>query len=167
MSAPRGGAPQSYLQPPAAPAGKPPTPRPHEIMVAIYLWIASMVVDLVGSAIAFPSMHRELEDVLRTQWANTPELATVNTAVVATIALVVTVVLAVAIRAFLLIKLAGGRRWARTILAALGVFSVLGAVLYVRSAAPVDAALSVLDALLVASAVVYMFSEGAKAFFAR
>ncbi len=166
MTAPRPGA-LPPLPPLNRPAKKSCLPRPQEVKVAVYLWVTSLVVGLVSSGVSFPTMHRRLDDDLHKQLASTADLATLDTGLIATIALVVVLVLGVALRTFLIVMLAAGRRWARTVLTALGVFSVLGAVLGVRSAAPVEAILSVLDALLIAGAVVYMFSEGAKAYFVR
>lgn len=154
------------MPPPAGLGKKPHVARPPEVTVAVYLWIASLVVGLVGSGVSFSSMHGELDDALREEWANTSDLASLDTGLIATIALVSLVALGVAVRTFLIVKLAGGRRWARTILTALGAFSVVGAVLEVSSAAPVTALLSVLDALLIAAAIVYLFSDGAKPYYA-
>jgi len=171
VNGPHGGAPPPpyYGQPPM-PAAKPsPRQRPHEVTVAVYLWVASVVVGLIVLVTSAGSLGPQVRDELNAQLASNPELASMNPDTIVRIAGVAVVVVSlfgVALRVFLLVKLAAGRRWARSILTVLGVFSVLGAVVSVRSAGAVDAALSVVNALLIAAAVVYLFSDGANKFFA-
>lgn len=166
VSAPHGGpAPHYPLGPP--PPRLPHLQRPHEVQVAVYLWIMSLVLGLVSSVVTFPAMKQQFSDELHKQWASTPDLATADTGTLATLIIAVIIVLGLLIHGFFIVKLAGGRRWARIVLTVIGVLSVVGAVLGVRSAGPVDAALSVVDALLIAAAVVYMYSEGAKAYFTQ
>jgi len=170
VNAPHGGAPQhQYYGQPLMPAAKPPPrQRPHEVVVAVYLWIASLVIGLIVLATSFGSLGPQGRDELDAQLASNPELASMNPDTIvldASIAVVVVSLVVVALRVFLLIKLAAGRRWARSILTVLGALSVLGAVVSVRSAGALDAALSVVNALLIAAAVVYMFSAGATKFF--
>ncbi|MGZ4558435.1 MAG: hypothetical protein ACXVGB_07415, partial [Mycobacteriaceae bacterium] len=117
---------------------------------------------------SFSSIGPLVRQELDSQLASNPDLASVDRETIiriASYAVVAVNLLGVALRVFLVVKLAAGRRWARTILTVLGALSVAGAVLNVRSGTAVDAAVSVLQALLVAAAIVYMFSEGAKAYF--
>lgn len=155
--------------PPAPGASTPPgRERPHEVRVAVDLWIASMVVGLIALLASFSSIGPLVRQELDAQLASNPDLASVDRETIvriASYAVVAVNLLGVALRVFLVVKLAAGRRWARTILTVLGVISVVGAVLNVRSGTAVDAAVGVLEALLVAAAIVYMFSEGAKAYF--
>lgn len=163
--------------PPAPGASTPPGPgastppgrkRPHEVRVAVDLWIASIVVGLIALLASFSSIGPLVRQELDSQLASNPDLASVDRETIiriASYAVVAVNLLGVALRVFLVVKLAVGRRWARTILTVLGALSVAGAVLNVRSGTAVDAAVSVLQALLVAAAIVYMFSEGAKAYF--
>jgi hypothetical protein len=136
--------------------------------VAVDLWIASIVVGLIALLASFSSIGPLVRQELDSQLASNPDLASVDRETIiriASYAVVAVNLLGVALRVFLVVKLAAGRRWARTILTVLGALSVAGAVLNVRSGTAVDAAVSVLEALLVAAAIVYMFSEGAKAYF--
>ncbi|MGZ4531514.1 MAG: hypothetical protein ACXVXP_04105 [Mycobacteriaceae bacterium] len=136
--------------------------------MAVDLWIASMVVGLIALLASFSSIGPLVRQELDSQLASNPDLASVDRETIiriASYAVVAVNLLGVALRVFLVVKLAAGRRWARTILTVLGALSVAGAVLNVRSGTAVDAAVSVLQALLVAAAIVYMFSEGAKAYF--
>lgn len=136
--------------------------------MAVDLWIASMVVGLIALLASFSSIGPLVRQELDAQLASNPDLASVDRETIvriASYAVVAVNLLGVALRVFLVVKLAAGRRWARTILTVLGVISVVGAVLNVRSGTAVDAAVGVLEALLVAAAIVYMFSEGAKAYF--
>lgn len=155
---------------PTAPgASRPPgRERPHEVRVAVDLWIASMVVGLIALLASFSSIGPLVRQEFDAQLASNPDLASIDRETIiriASYAVVAVNLLGVALRVFLVVKLAAGRRWARTILTVLGVLSVAGAVLNVRSGTAVDAAVGVLQALLVAAAIVYMFSEGAKAYF--
>lgn len=155
---------------PTAPgASRPPgRERPHEVRVAVDLWIASMVVGLIALLASFSSIGPLVRQELDAQLASNPDLASIDRETIiriASYAVVAVNLLGVALRVFLVVKLAAGRRWARTILTVLGVLSVVGAVLNVRSGTAVDAAVGVLQALLVAAAIVYMFSEGAKTYF--
>lgn len=137
--------------------------------MAVYLWIASLVVGAVGIVTSFGSIGPQVRAELNAQLATNPDLGSVDPETlvrVATYAVVVVSVLGIALRIFLLVKLAAGRRWARTVLTVLGALSVVAAVVGVRSSSPIDAALSVVNALLIAAAIVYMFSDGAKSFFA-
>lgn len=136
--------------------------------MAVYLWIASVVVGVVGVVTSFGAVGPEIRQELTTQLANNPDLASLDSETVIRVAgyaVVAVTLLGVALRVFLVVKLAGGRRWARIILAVLGGLSIVGAVIGVRSPSVVDAALSVLEALLVAAAAVYMFSAGANPYF--
>ncbi|MGZ4523528.1 MAG: hypothetical protein ACXVXO_08945 [Mycobacteriaceae bacterium] len=136
--------------------------------MAVDLWIASMVVGLIALLASFSSIGPLVRQELDSQLASNPDLASVDRETIiriASYAVVAVNLLGVALRVFLVVKLAAGRRWARTILTVLGALSVAGAVLNVRSGTAVDAAVSVLQALLVAAAIVYMFSEGAKSYF--
>jgi hypothetical protein len=136
--------------------------------VAVDLWIASIVVGLIALLASFSSIGPLVRQELDAQLASNPDLASVDRETIiriASYAVVAVNLLGVALRVFLVVKVAAGRRWARTILTVLGVLSVVGAVLNVRSGTAVDAAVSVLQALLVAAAIVYMFSEGAKTYF--
>ncbi|MGZ4573940.1 MAG: hypothetical protein ACXVXY_02940 [Mycobacteriaceae bacterium] len=136
--------------------------------MAVDLWIASIVVGLIALLASFSSIGPLVRQELDSQLASNPDLASVDRETIiriASYAVVAVNLLGVALRVFLVVKLAAGRRWARTILTVLGALSVAGAVLNVRSRTAVDAAVSVLPALLVAAAIVYMFSEGAKAYF--
>lgn len=153
-------------QPPHPGAERKPAPqRPHEVRVAVWLWVATLVVGLVGLIVSFGS----IDTVARAQVAANPEVADVidpDTFVrILSYAVVVVSLLGVALRVFLIVKLAAGRRWARTVLTVLGGLSILGAVLNVRAVGGFEAGLSVLDALVVAAAIVYMFSEGTRGFF--
>ncbi|MGZ4543469.1 MAG: hypothetical protein ACXVXI_10175, partial [Mycobacteriaceae bacterium] len=130
--------------------------------MAVDLWIASMVVGLIALLASFSSIGPLVRQELDSQLASNPDLASVDRETIiriASYAVVAVNLLGVALRVFLVVKLAAGRRWARTILTVLGALSVAGAVLNVRSGTAVDAAVSVLQALLVAAAIVYMFSE--------
>jgi hypothetical protein len=123
---------------------------------------------LIALFASFSSIGPLVRQELDSQLASNPDLASVDRETIiriASYAVVAVNLLGVALRVFLVVKLAAGRRWARTILTVLGALSVAGAVLNVRSGTAVDAAVSVLQALLVAAAIVYMFSEGAKAYF--
>lgn len=155
--------------PPAPGASRPPgRERPHEVRVAVDLWIASMVVGLIALLASLSSIGPLVRQELDAQLASNPDLASIDRETIiriASYAVVAVNLLGVALRVFLVVKLAAGRRWARTILTVLGVLSVVGAVLNVRSGTAVDAAVGVLQALLVAAAIVYMFSEGAKTYF--
>jgi hypothetical protein len=136
--------------------------------VAVDLWIASIVVGLIALLASFSSIGPLVRQELDAQLASNPDLASIDRETIiriASYAVVAVNLLGVALRVFLVVKVAAGRRWARTILTVLGVLSVVGAVLNVRSGTAVDAAVSVLQALLVAAAIVYMFSEGAKTYF--
>lgn len=136
--------------------------------MAVDLWIASMVVGLIALLASFSSIGPLVRHELDAQLASNPDLASIDRETIiriASYAVVAVNLLGVALRVFLVVKLAAGRRWARTILTVLGVLSVVGAVLNVRSGTAVDAAVGVLQALLVAAAIVYMFSEGAKTYF--
>ncbi|MGZ4520427.1 MAG: hypothetical protein ACXVGA_05250, partial [Mycobacteriaceae bacterium] len=133
--------------------------------MAVDLWIASIVVGLIALLASFSSIGPLVRQELDSQLASNPDLASVDRETIiriASYAVVAINLLGVALRVFLVVKLAAGRRWARTLLTVLGALSVVGAILTVRSGTAVDAAVSVLQALLVAAAIVYMFSEGAK-----
>ncbi|MGZ4555541.1 MAG: hypothetical protein ACXVGI_05465 [Mycobacteriaceae bacterium] len=136
--------------------------------MAVDLWIASLVVGLIALLASFSSIGPLVRQELDAQLASNPDLASIDRETIiriASYAVVAINLFGVALRVFLVVKLAAGRRWARTILTVLGALSVAGAVLNVRSGTAVDVAVSVLQALLVAAAIVYMFSEGAKAYF--
>ncbi|MGZ4558863.1 MAG: hypothetical protein ACXVGB_09425 [Mycobacteriaceae bacterium] len=136
--------------------------------MAVDLWIASLVVGLIALLASFSSIGPLVRQELDAQLASNPDLASIDRETIiriASYAVVAINLFGVALRVFLVVKLAAGRRWARTLLTVLGALSVVGAILTVRSGTAVDAAVSVLQALLVAAAIVYMFSEGAKTYF--
>lgn len=145
-------------------------PRPHEVQLAMVLWIASVLVGAVTLVLSLSSVGSLVREELDAQVASNPELASLDRETIVRLASFTVVgasLLGLGLRLFLVVKLAAGRRWARTVLTVLGVLSVLGAVLDMRSASAAEAATAVVQSLLVASAIVCMFSEGAQPYFAR
>ncbi|WP_127784059.1 hypothetical protein [Rhodococcus sp. X156] len=153
--------------PPPGRAPRPPRPPlPHELRLAVYLWLASLVVGVIGVVVSFGTARTALREEVDAQLSGNPDLATVDPDLVVVIAVVLQSVVWVALVLFLLWRLAVGSAWARVVLTVVAVLNVVSTAVSVSGAEPLDALLQVVNALLVACAVVCTYSEGAKQFLA-
>ncbi|MGH3825889.1 MAG: hypothetical protein ACRDQX_01745 [Pseudonocardiaceae bacterium] len=142
-------------------------PRPQEVEISFWLWIATFVLGVVGLITNYSQIRAEaINQVL----AQTPaaDQSTIESAT--TTALVIGVVLgllfAVAEIVFVFL-MRGGRNWARIVLAVFGGLGVLFGLLGLAVNPGAGSATGLLQLLLLIGALVTMFLPAANAWFRR
>lgn len=149
----------------------PPAPSvPEELRTACRLWLVSIVVGVVGSVLSLLTTPGSLSDDLAAQLGPEAGLSAAQVDGVVQVALVLAAVLAlavVALEVWLVFRMRAGRRWARTILLVLGTFSLVSALVALPGADLAPAAVTLLQAGLLVAAIVYLFTDTARAHFVR
>ena len=153
------------------PGGTPPpiVPRPSEVGTAFWLWIANIVVGIVSVAVTFLTLDSTVTAQVRDQLATDPQLSTVNAESFVRIALVVGAVftlLFAGLKLFFLFKMRSGRNWARVTLTVFGGLSILLTVVSLGQASGIEAGFGLVGAILIVAAIVFMFTGGARDYFA-
>ncbi|RLK60659.1 hypothetical protein [Actinokineospora cianjurensis] len=146
-----------------------PVARPASVENSFKLWVLNALLGVVGFILTLLLGV----DALRENAAR--EIAKQNTTgvdvdTVVTAGLVFAGVLAVGFFALYLLfafKMRAGRNWARMTLAILGTIGILLSVLglLTETAAPVDMVINVIQVLIVGTAIYFMFTAEAKAYF--
>ncbi|UZJ25248.1 hypothetical protein RHODO2019_01750 [Rhodococcus antarcticus] len=147
----------------------PPVVRPSEVSTAFWLWVANMVVSLAGSVVAFATIGDTVRAQLADQVRADPSLNQADVETIIRVGVVVGVVFAllfVALQLFFVFRMRSGRSWARIVLTVLGGLSVLLTVAGLGSASIVDAGFGLVGAILIVAAIIYMFTGGARDYFA-
>ena len=159
--------PQGYGGQAPQPGGAPlaVVPRPSEVTVAFWLWVANIVLGIVSVAVTLLTLDDTFTAQVRDQLSANPDLRNVDAQTVVRAALVVGVVLSLLFdgaKLFLLFKLRSGRRWARTTLTVFGGLSILLTLVSLGSASVVTAGFGLAGAVLILAAIVFMFTGDAR-----
>ena len=159
--------PHSYGGQASQPGGGPlaVVPRPSEVTVAFWLWVASIVLGIVSVGVTLLTLDDTVTAQVRDQLSANPDLRNVDAETVVRAALVVGVVLSLLFdgaKLFLLFKLRSGRRWARTTLTVFGGLSILLTLVSLGSASVVTAGFGLAGAVLILAAIVFMFTGDAR-----
>lgn len=142
---------------------------PKEVVTAFQLWIASIVVSVIGIVYSFATLGDTVRDQVQGQVDADPSLDAGDLESLIRLGLVIGAVFAllfVALELFFIFKMRAGRNWARIVLTVLGVLSVLATVFSLSNASAVSAAFGLVQAALIVAAIVFMFTGGARAHFA-
>jgi uncharacterized phage infection (PIP) family protein YhgE len=162
------------------PAGVPAPPEPREVTISFWLWVASIVVGVVGAIAAFSMLSGITEQVVAATGGGGRNSGAVTTAITA--ALVVGAVFGVVLIALELlftIFMRRGRNWARIVLTIVGGLGVLSAVAglatgsttridtqVIETRSPLTTVLSLVQAVLIVVAIVMFFRKPANDYFA-
>jgi len=162
--------------PPAA-AGPEEGPVPREVRHAVTLWVASIIVGLVGGTVSFVLANPLAAGRQRMQATTTSGLSPAQLDTIRNVSLVVGAVFGVlflALEVFFVLKMRAGRNWARIVLTVwfgLGVAStLLGFVVQFAfhatpSTLPITLVVGVLTVVLLGAAVRLMYRPAANAYF--
>jgi len=140
------------------------------VSAACWLWIASLVVGLVGTVVAFLTLGDAVRAQVRRQVEADPQLNAIDVETIVRIGSIVGAVVGltiVALEVFFVLKMRAGRNWARITLTALGALSVAATVVGLGSATAFSAVFGLVQSALIVAAVVLMFTGAALDFFAR
>jgi len=143
-------------------------PRPKEVEISFWLWIATVVLGLVSVLVTYPQIDRIRADAINEALAQDPTLdrslieSVTTGALVAGIVIGLLIVVAELVFVFLM---RGGRNWARIVLAVLGGLGVLFGLIGLAGATGSMLAIAVPQLLLLIGAIVAMFLPAANAWF--
>ena len=147
----------------------PAPPRPSEVTTAFWLWVANVVVGLVAVAVTLFTLDDAVTAQVRDQLSANPNLRTVDARTLVRAFLIagaVFTLLFAGLKLFFLFKMRSGRNWARVTLTVFGGLSTVSTVIGLSVARALDAGLGVAQAVLIVAAIVFMFSGGARDYFA-
>jgi len=159
--------------PPAAVGPQEPGPVPREVQHAVTLWIASIIVGLVGGTLSFVLTNPLAASRQRMPTTTTPGLSPAQLDTIRTVSLIVGAVFAVvflALQVFFVLKMRAGRNWARIVLTVWFGLDVAGTLLgfvlqFVLHAMPITLVAGVLTVVLLGAAVRLMYRPAANAYF--
>ncbi|MGH3720263.1 MAG: hypothetical protein ACRDRI_15745 [Pseudonocardiaceae bacterium] len=141
-------------------------PRPQEVEISFWLWIATVVLWVVGAVAAYSQINQIRAEAIDRALAQNPTLdqSTIERAMaVGFVVGVVLVLLFVAAEVVFVFLMRGGRNWARIVLAVLGgLFVLLG---LIGLAIGGGSVIGLLQLLLLIGAIVTMFLPAANAWF--
>ncbi len=162
--------PEPYPQQDQSGAAPPyPGQPPKEVELSFKLWIASIVVGLLGSILTFAMLddirQQAIDDIVASTPGTDPQLAEsiVNASLIG--GLVFGLVL-LGLEVLFIVKMRAGRNWARITLTVLGGIGVLGG-LFSLGQPDLTAVTSGLSALILIGAIVTMYLPGAQPWFRR
>ncbi len=152
------------------PAGQAPLrgAPPKEVEISFWLWIASMVLGVVGALITYPQIKQLQADAIERELAQNPTLDRSSIESITSGALIGGIVIGllfVVAQLIFVFLMRGGRNWARIVLAVIGGVSVLFGLIGLAGATGSTGASSLLQLLLLAGAIVAMFLPAANAWF--
>lgn len=141
-------------------------PRPQEVEISFWLWIATFVLGVVGAVAAYSQINQIRADAINQVLAQNPaaDQSTIESAM--TNGLVVGVVLALLVmvaEVVFVFLMRGGRNWARIVLAVLGGLGVVFGLIVLATGA--GSVIGLLQLLLLIGAIVTMFLPAANAWF--
>lgn len=161
----QGGYPQQPYPGPSSSPGRP----PKEVELSFRLWIASIVVGLLGSLLTFAMLDEFRQQAIDDIIASTPEVDpqfaenAVNASLIG--GLVFGLVL-LGLEVLFIVKMRAGRNWARITLTVLGAIGIIGG-LFSLGQPGLAAVTSGLSALILLGAVATMYLPGAQPWFRR
>ena len=165
-------------QPYGPPGGGVAVEKPKEVETAFRLWIASVVIGLIGAIVSF-TLIPSIIDTTIASTPTTPGLSTEDLRTAIQIGLVVAAVIGLVFVALFLLftfKMRAGRNWARILLTILGGLSILSSLIGIGglgqmfAAGPLgilSAVLSIVQLVVIAAAIVFMFRPAAGPYFQR
>lgn len=165
-----GAAPPPYGSDQYGQYGVPPQ-RPKEVDLAFWLWVASIVVGVVGAVVAFSQLDALVQQALDAQGLGADPAVRDAARAGAFIGVVVGSVIGlivVGLELLFAFKMRAGRNWARITLTVIGAIGILLSLVGFAQPQPGATVITgVLGLLLTAAAIVAMFLPGAKPWFQR
>lgn len=160
------------------PAAAPPA-EPKEVTTSFWLWIASIVLGVIGAIVAFVNVGQITSEVAAASGGADVDSSAVTTAITAAlVAGAVFAIVIVALQLLFAIFMRKGRNWARivlTIFGAIGVVSALAGLAggtsttingqTIQTSGPVSIILSLVQAVIIVVAIVMFFRPPANAYF--
>ena len=141
--------------------------QPRDVDMAFWLWVASLLVSLIGQLFGLSATVNGLQDSMQgrsTQPLSPDALASM--AHIFFIVIIVVTVLFIALLVFFGVKMRAGRNWARITITVLTVLEALSLVNSLMTTGGLEMIASIVSVLLAVAAVVLMFRPDAKAYFA-
>ncbi|MGI9064673.1 MAG: hypothetical protein ACR2FQ_12825 [Pseudonocardiaceae bacterium] len=158
---------QGYPQQPYPGQSPSPGQPPKEVELSFRLWIASIVVSLLGSILTFATIddirQQTIDDTLASTPGADPQFIE-NTVNVGLIVGLVFGLALLALEVFFIVKMRAGRNWARIVLTVLGALGVISG-LFSLGQPGLTALTSGLSALILIAAIVTMYLPGAAPWF--
>lgn len=140
--------------------------RPKEVEISFWLWIATLVLGVVGVVITYSRINQIRAEAINRTLTQNPSVdqSMIDSAMTtAFVTGIVVVLLVVAAEFVFVLLMRGGRNWARIVLAVLGGVGVLfGLIGFATGAWSV---IGLLQILLLIGAIVTMFLPAANAWF--
>lgn len=143
-------------------------PRPRIVEISFWIWIINLALGGIAILVALTQIDRLRVEAINSAVASDPTLDRSMIESVATGVLIATVVvglLCVAVGFVLVFLMRGGRNWARIVLAVLGGLIVLFGLFGLTNATGPALAISVVQLLLLVTAIATMFGRAANAWF--
>ena len=166
-----GAAPPPYGSDQYGQHGSVPPQRPKEVDLAFWLWVASIVVGVVGAVVAFSQLDALVQQALDAQGLGADPAVRDAARAGAFIGVVVGSVIGlivVGLELLFAFKMRAGRNWARITLTVIGAIGILLSLVGFAQPQPGATVITgVLGLLLTAAAIVAMFLPGAKPWFQR
>jgi flagellar biosynthesis protein FlhB len=141
--------------------------QPRDVDMAFWLWVASLLVSLIGQLFGVSATVDGLQDSMQersTQPLSPDALASM--AHIFFIVIIVVTVLFIALLVFFGVKMRAGRNWARITITVLTALEALSLVNTLMTTGGLEMIASIVSVLLAVAAVVLMFRPDAKAYFA-
>jgi len=141
--------------------------QPRDVDMAFWLWVASLLVSLIGQLFGLSATVDGLQDSMQersTQPLSPDALASM--AHIFFIVIIVVTVLFIALLVFFGVKMRAGRNWARITITVLTALEALSLVNTLMTTGGLEMIASIVSVLLAVAAVVLMFRPDAKAYFA-
>ncbi|WP_127783445.1 hypothetical protein [Rhodococcus sp. X156] len=144
--------------------GQQPRTVPADVDKAWKLWLASIVIGLIGTVVGLLATDRDkLKQDLIAEGSAPADVDAVVNATVVSIAVIGLIILA--LQLLFVFKMRAGRNWARIVLTVLGVVGVLSSVFSLSQGSGLAAVVNLVSAVVVVAAIVLMYRPAAKAYF--
>ena len=155
---------EQYIKP-----GSPASVAPQQVLTAVRLWFASILIGVVGGILGFALTDRDA--AVQTLMDGTASLSKSDAEAAMAIGLVIGLVFALivlGVEVLFVIKMRAGRNWARIVLTVLGALSALSAMSSLTQAGASLGSLVTLASLaVVVAAIVFMYRPAANEYFAK
>lgn len=154
-------------EPMPSPRQPPQVPAPAEVLTAVKLWFASILVGLLGGILVYALTDKDaaLQKALD---SNTSGVSRADLQTLVNVGLAIGLIIALVIlglEVFFVLKMKAGRNWARIVLTVLGVLSALSSLVGLAQGFSVGSAVNLISLLLIIAAIVFMFRPAATQYF--
>jgi len=155
---------EQYIQP-----GSPASVAPQQVLTAVRLWFASILIGVLGGVLGFILTDRD--KAVQTLMDGTASLSKSDAETALTIGLAIGLVFALIVlglEILFVLKMKAGRNWARIVLTVLGALSALSALSSLAQAGvSLGSVLTLISLGVVVAAIVCMYRPAANEYFAK